>query len=146
MDTAVGTIELARSGLMIEDGVLVKRARDGRTVGRHGLEDIEDARLVAAWDGMGIAFLMAGAALAASPRLVALSGAVAWVIFILGIALAFFGLIGARKTLLVVGSVHGEIRYGILDNVEDASGFVATLRALIAEERAAEPSKWGQPE
>ena len=67
-------------------------------------------------------------------------------IYMIGIAVGFFGLIGARKTLLVIASAHGTIRYRILDDAEDASGFAATLRALIAEEKGAPPSKWGQPE
>ena len=146
MDKAEGTIELAKSGLRIKDGELVKCARDGKTVGRHGLDDIKDVRLVAGWDGLALAYLLAGIALAASGSLLMPSGAAALIFLTLGIVLAFLGLMGVRKTLLVIGSVHGEIRYKIRDDAEDASGFAATLRALIADARAPEPSKWGQPE
>jgi len=146
MEPAEGQLELAGSGLGVEDGALVRRAGDGKTVGRHALSDIEDVRLVAAWDGTGIAFALAGIALVALPRLMAATGAMAWAFLVLGIVLAFFGLLLARKTLLAIGSVHGEIRYKVLDNAEDASGFVATLRALVAEERGNAGAKWGQPE
>ena len=145
MEPAEDTLELVRSGLRIEGGALVRRAGDGKAVGRHKLEDIEDVRLVPAWDGTGIAFTLAGVALAASPRLMAATSAVAWVLLVLGIVLAFFGLLGARKALLVIGSVHGEIRYKVLDAAEDATGFVATLRALAAEKRQSAGAKWGQP-
>lgn len=146
MDPTEGALELARSGLKIEDGMLVKCGRDGKAVGRHRLGYIENVHLVAAWDWLGIVFLIVGVALAASAGLVMPPGVVAWIVVVLGILLAFLGLIGSRTHRLLITSRHGDVRYKILDDTGDASGFVATLRALIAEERGAEPSKWGQPE
>jgi len=145
MEPAEDTLELAGSGLRVENGVLVKRAGDGKTIGRHRLGDIEDVRLVATWEPIGVVAVLADIALWGAALLLGLSDMAIATLLLGGAAMGVLGVTLLRAFALVLKLGDAEVRYKVAEDFGDASGFAATLRALVAEERRSAGAKWGQP-
>jgi len=145
MGQAEGAIELAKSGLRIEAGSLLKCAGDGKTVGRHRLEDIDDVRLAAAWEPVGVVALLADIALWGAALVLGLSDMATAALLVGGAAIGLFGVTRLRSFAIVMEVGGAGVWYKVAEDFGDASGFVATLRALVAEERRSAGAKWGQP-
>jgi len=140
-----GVIELAKSGLKVEGGSLIKTARDGTAVASHALSAITGIRLGKIWDPLWVCVAALGVALPVVALLLDLFEIATAMMFIAGAVFEILAFAFARPSILVITVGSAEVWYKIAEGSGDASGFAATLRELVAAQREPRPSKWGQP-
>lgn len=137
-------LELPKTMLRLQGRMLTKYVHPETIVGRFPLEQIADVRLERYTEYFGVIFAATFAALGAVAKVYVPSTGWAWAIAIvcLAIALLCAPMVTGRK--IVIETRDGPVGYVVADEVEEAEGFVITLRQVLRSgdkaEDADEPS------
>ena len=137
-------LELTRSRLVMEKGVIIKSGSKGQVIGSHQLSDIRKLSMSKAFDQTGFSMLVVGAVLTVVAKFF-----IPWVILssiasVLFAIIAVVGLLGLSKQMLDIETVHGIVRYDANDPSEDVQGFVVTVNNLLQDAQEPEPGENGE--
>ena len=123
--------KLAKTGLCVHDGCLIKQSPDGQAIARHALADIQRVELTWRWDVWATVFSMTFAALAfVAWRYIPWAGW-RWVAVVVLGALACLSISIIRQPNLCVQLRHGSVLYPIDDDIENGQGFALSLMAMV---------------
>ena len=123
-------LSLPKSGLLLEDGVLVRKTADGNVIGRHPLEEISSLELVKSFSFTTLLVGLGVGALAVASKVYIESNAWSWVVGG-SLALLATGLIlGAWGQNLRVESGGAAADYMLCDQDADCQGFVLSLTSV----------------
>ncbi len=127
-ETSSARLTLPRSGIVLEDGAVVRRSRTGDVIASHPLRDITSLELVRRWSPGAIvtSAIFAGAAISA--RLWVASGFWSWIGCLGFGALAGLLLLGSWTQVLCIETNGVTARYELVDADHDCEGFAASLR------------------
>jgi hypothetical protein len=125
---AEADLVLPRSGLMLVDGDLLKVTRGGEAQGRIPLREVAEIRLGFALEPLGFILGGAGVGIALICKLFIDSEFWSWLLAVLFSAVAAGCFMLVRKTRLIVVSSLGEVKYDIADMLDEATGFVLSIR------------------
>jgi hypothetical protein len=124
-------LELPKTMLRLQGRMLTKYVHPETMVGRFPLEQIADIRLERHTEYLGVIFAATFAALGAVAKVYVPWTGWAWAIAIvcLAIALLCAPMVMGRK--IVIETRDGPVGYVVADAVEEAEGFVITLRQVL---------------
>ncbi len=128
-------LSLPRSGILFEDGVLIRRTSEGTVIARHPLEEISGLQLVKSFSFSTMAVGIAVGALAVASKVYIESSWWSWVV---GIGLALLAtclILGSWGQNLRIESGGAVAHYNLYDQAEDCQGFVLSLTNLWKKSR-----------
>lgn len=132
-------IQLPKSGLLVQDGFLLKRAKDGTIIGRHCLADLRDAGIRSAVDYIGVVFFVGFGALAVVAKLYLASAGWSWAGSIMLAVASLFCLAIARQPRIWIESACGRAEYAMQDDARDCEGFVLSVKGMLSGAQAGRP-------
>ncbi|MBW3599712.1 MAG: hypothetical protein KY475_20880 [Planctomycetes bacterium] len=124
-------LELPKTMLRLHGGDLTKYVHPETIVGRFPLEQIADIRLERHTEYFGVIFAAIGAALAAVAKVYVPWEGWGWAAAVVCLALALLCALIVSGRKIVIETREGPVGYVVADAIEEAEGFVITLRQVL---------------
>ena len=123
-------LSLPKSGVLLEDGVLVRKTKDGTVIARHPLEEISGLQLVKSFSFTTLVVGLGIGALAIATKVYVESATWSWIVG---------GSLALASTCVILGSWGQNLRiefggavanYVLYDQDEDCQGFTLSLTSV----------------
>ena len=132
-------LSLPRSGILLEDGVLVRRTKEGTDIARHPLEEISGLQLVKSFSFTTLVVGLGIGALAVATKAYIESSAWSWIVGG-GLALpATCVILGSWGQNLRIESGGAVANYVLYDQDDDCQGFALSLTSVWKKSRSRDP-------
>ncbi len=129
-------LSLPKSGILLENGALIRRTRDGTDIARHPLEEISGVQLVKSFSFTTLILGLGIGALAVVTKAYIESSAWSWIVGG-GLALpATCVILGSWGLNLRVESDGAVANYVLLDQDDDCQGFTLSLTSVWKKSRS----------
>jgi hypothetical protein len=124
-------LELPKSLLAVDEGVLFKRTPDGGVIARHPLKSVDGVTVETVFDSFSLVIDLFGGALLWAGWNWLEPGWAQWILMGVGALALLMGLIGAFGNRLVVVYKGERIEYTVTDEDDAAAGFARSVRDLL---------------
>lgn len=124
-------LELPKSLLAVDDGVLLKRTPDGGAIARHPLRSVDSVTVETVFDSFSLVIDFFGAVLLWTGWTWLEPGWAQWILMGVGALALLLGLVGAFGTRLVVVYKGERIEYTVADEKDAVEGFARSVRDLL---------------
>ncbi len=129
-------LSLPKSGILLEDGVLVRRTREGTDIARHPLEEISGLQLVKSFSLTTLLVGLCIGALAVATKAYIESSVLSWIVGG-GLALpATCVILGSWGQNLRIESGGAVANYVLYDQEEDCQGFTLSVTSVWKKSRS----------
>lgn len=127
-DPETDAVYLPKTGLSLEGDRLIKVSSKGEVMGRFALSELHDIQAISTIDSFSLVFAVVTFIAAVACKILIESLFWGWLLFILlGCVSLIFSFAVKRPQILLVFQ-EGEVRYDVLDLLQEARGFVITVR------------------
>ena len=124
-------LELPKSHLAVQDGVLLKRTPEGGVVARHPLDSVDSLEAATTFESFSLLIDLVGAGMIWGAWTWLESSWAQWILIGIGGLALLLGLVGAFGTRLVVSYKGEQISYTVADEKDAVDGFVRSVRDLL---------------
>ncbi len=132
MEPEFNDLELPKSGLLVREGTLCKRAKNGALVGRHNLSQIQSIEIGWEVNPAGIVFAVLCLGLVFVAWYLIGSSAWRWAAIVVLASATLMSALCVLSYVINIRFPDGQVRYPMLDLTGDGEGFVASVRELAS--------------
>ena len=126
-------MNLSKTNLNFEEGLLSKRDGSGNTISTFKIEDIQEVRMKTKYEFIGPMFvILPSLALAYVCKLHVANELWSWVGTIAFGTLVLLGIVITKAHYIEVTTDKGKVEYPVADQIEDANGFIVALQHEVA--------------